>query len=83
VATPISQRELPNDSGDIMRRVEVGESFVVMRNGVPVGELDPIRQRRFVPTAIAAAASAGADPVDPDQFRRVDAHLDQDPTPRG
>jgi prevent-host-death family protein len=62
VALPISQRELRNDSGDIMRRVEAGESFVVTRNGVPVGELVPIRPRRFVPAAIAAAAFAGADP---------------------
>lgn len=84
MAFPISQRELRNDSGEIMRRVEAGESFVVTRNGVPVGELVPIRPRRFVPTAIAAAAFAGADPIDAEQFRRdVDAHLDQDPTPRG
>ena len=84
MAIPISQRELRNESGEIMRRVEAGESFVVTRNGVPVGELVPIRPRRFVPAAIAIAAFAGADTIDGERFRRdVDAYLDQDPTPRG
>jgi prevent-host-death family protein len=84
VATPISQRELRNDSGEIMRRVEAGEAFVVTRNGVPVGELVPIRPHRFVHAATAAAVFAGADPIDAERFRRdVDLHVDQDPTPRG
>lgn len=52
----ISQRELRNDSGAIMRRVERGESFVVTRNGVPIADLIPHRpgasnQRRAVPVA--------------------------------
>nr|WP_291822800.1 hypothetical protein [Candidatus Microthrix sp.] len=33
----ITQRELRNGSGEIMRRLDEGESFVVTRNGVPVG----------------------------------------------
>ncbi|MDL5159019.1 type II toxin-antitoxin system Phd/YefM family antitoxin [Actinomycetospora termitidis] len=37
----IGQRELRNDSGRIMRRVEQGESFVVTRNGRPVADLVP------------------------------------------
>lgn len=37
----IGQRELRNDSGTIMRRVEQGESFVVTRNGRPVADLVP------------------------------------------
>ena len=32
----IPQRQLRNDSGEIMRRVEAGESFVITRNGKPV-----------------------------------------------
>ncbi|MGH9062449.1 MAG: hypothetical protein ACRDZQ_04910 [Acidimicrobiales bacterium] len=31
-----------------MRRLDEGESFVVTRNGVPVGELSPLRRHRFV-----------------------------------
>jgi prevent-host-death family protein len=84
VVTPISQRELRNDSGEIMRRVEAGEAFVVTRNGVPVGKLVPLRPHRFVRASVAAAVFAGADPIDAERFRRdIDEHLDQDPTPRG
>lgn len=46
MARTISQRELRNDSGAIMRAVEAGESFVVTRNGVPLAELTPLRRRR-------------------------------------
>jgi len=37
----ISQRELRNDSGEIMRGLERGESYRVTRRGVPVGMLTP------------------------------------------
>jgi prevent-host-death family protein len=83
VAREITQREIRNQSGDIMRALDQGESFVVTRNGVPVGELIPIRRRRFVPVDDALRAFAGLDKIDPRQFRAdVDAFVDQDPTPR-
>lgn len=67
-----------------MRALDRGESFVVTRNGVPVGELKPLPRRRFVPTEEAMAAFALAPRVDRKQFRRdVDAILDQDLRPRG
>ena len=44
VSSEISQRELRNNSGDIMRRLDEGEAFIVTRNGVPVGELMPMRR---------------------------------------
>jgi prevent-host-death family protein len=79
----ITQRELRNGSGEIMRALDRGESFVVTRNGVPVGELVPFRARRFVPAEVAVAAFAGTGRIDAGQFRSdVDAVLDQDPTPR-
>jgi antitoxin (DNA-binding transcriptional repressor) of toxin-antitoxin stability system len=79
----ISQRELRNASGEIMRALDRGESFVITRNGVPVGELAPVRSRQFVPAGIAAAAFRGAPAVDPRRFRTdVDVPLDQQPTPR-
>jgi prevent-host-death family protein len=65
--TTISQRELRNDSGEIMRRVEQGETFTVTRNGTPVADLVPHdagadRRRRFVAVQdIAAGAGALAD----------------------
>jgi antitoxin (DNA-binding transcriptional repressor) of toxin-antitoxin stability system len=68
VATIISQRELRNASGDIMRRLEAGEVFIVTRAGKPVGELSPQRRPRFVSSALVADLFRGAPPVDPDRF---------------
>lgn len=83
MSRPITQRELRNASGEIMRGLDRGESFLVTRNGVPVGELTPVRSRQFVTAGVALAAFAGAPTVDPERFRSdVDAALDQDATPR-
>lgn len=84
MAREITQRELRNESGEIMRALDRGETFVVTRNGVPVGELTPLRQRRFVGADAAAALFAAAPIVDGERFRvDVDAALDQQPSPRG
>jgi antitoxin (DNA-binding transcriptional repressor) of toxin-antitoxin stability system len=84
MARKITQRELRNGSGEIMRALDRGESFVVTRNGVPVGELAPIRARQFVAADAALAAFTGAPTIASDRFRAdVDAALDQDPTLRG
>jgi antitoxin (DNA-binding transcriptional repressor) of toxin-antitoxin stability system len=80
----ITQRELRNESGRIMRALDKGKAFIVTRNGVPVGELIPLRQRLFVPTEAVLAAFVGAPRIDPRRFRKdVDALIDQDPAPRG
>lgn len=55
MARSIPHRELRNDSGEIMRRLDQGESFIVTCNGVPVGELIPLRRHRFVATAAVVA----------------------------
>ncbi|MGH4016488.1 MAG: type II toxin-antitoxin system Phd/YefM family antitoxin [Pseudonocardiaceae bacterium] len=54
----MTQRELRNDSGAIMRAVERGESFTLTRNGTPVGRLIPLRRRTFVPRQEVMAAFA-------------------------
>jgi prevent-host-death family protein len=80
----ITQRELRNESGRIMRALAKGKSFIVTRNGVPVAELVPLRERVFVPAEAVLAAFARAPRVAPGRFRKdVDALIDQDPTPRG
>ena len=80
----ITQRELRNESGRIMRALDQGHSFLVTRNGVPVGELIPLRHRVFVGFEAALAAFAGAPRVAPRRFRKdLDAVVDQDATPRG
>ncbi len=79
----VTQRELRNESGEIMRALDQGESFVVTRNGVAVGELIPLRQRQFVAADAVLAAFAAAPGIDSARFRTdVDALLDQNPLPR-
>lgn len=83
MAREITQRELRNESGAIMRALDDGESFIVTRNGVPVGELIPLRKRTFVPADEVLAIFRGAPRIDRHRFREdVDAILDQDPAPR-
>lgn len=79
----LTQRELRNQSGEIMRELDRGEDFIVTRNGKPVGELRPIRPRQFVPTATFLASLSGVPRIDRKRFRDdIDALIDQDPTPR-
>ncbi len=82
MAREVTQRELRNESGEIMRALDQGESFVVTRNSVPVGELIPLRQRRFVSADAAVAVFAGAPSIDRDAFRtEIDALVDQGLSP--
>lgn len=79
----ITQRELRNASGEIMRALDRGESFLVTRNGVPVGELSPLGRRQFVGADAVTAVFHRAAEIDAERFRAdIDARLDQDPTPR-
>ncbi len=70
MTTVISQRDLRNDSGRVMDRVEHGERFTITRHGVPVAELVPVHGRRvFVPLREAAAALRDVGPVDYAEMR--------------
>jgi len=83
VPREITQRELRNNSGTIMRELDHGESFVVTRNGAPVGELSPVRRRQFVQAATVLAVFASSAPIDQARFRAdVDRVLDQSILPR-
>jgi antitoxin (DNA-binding transcriptional repressor) of toxin-antitoxin stability system len=80
----ISQRELRNESGKIMSELDEGETFIVTRNGVPVGELAPLRRHRFVPAETAVALFKAAPSIDYQRFRvDLDTIAGQDTTPRG
>jgi antitoxin (DNA-binding transcriptional repressor) of toxin-antitoxin stability system len=80
----ITQRELRNDSGEVMRALDGGDAFLVTRNGVAVGELTPIRRRRFVAKDAAVAAFARAAAIDGARWREdLDRVIDQDSAPRG
>ena len=83
MAETITQRELRNDSGEIMRRLDRGETFIVTRNGTPVGELTPMRRHRFVSTDAALAMFRNAPAVDANRFRAdLDAVATQSAGPR-
>jgi antitoxin (DNA-binding transcriptional repressor) of toxin-antitoxin stability system len=84
VRREITQRELRNESGEVMRALDSGDAFLVTRNGVAVGELTPIHRRRFVARHAAVAAFARAAPIDGVRLRKdLDRVIDQDSTPRG
>ena len=83
MSTEINQRELRNDSGGVMRRVDAGEDFVVTRTGVPVAELRPVRARAFVGTDLVLATFASAPPIDAKRWREdLDDGIDQGAEPR-
>ena len=63
MATVITERELRNEGGEIMRRLDQGETFIVTRNGMPVGELSPLRRLRFVTAEFVAALFHHAPPI--------------------
>lgn len=84
MTTEISQRELRNNSGRIMRSLCSGETFTITSNGEPVGELTPLRRRRFVRSEAVIDAFRGAPAIDGNRFRRdLEDLADQDVEPRG
>jgi prevent-host-death family protein len=75
----ITQRELRNDSGSILRAVESGETFIVTRNGTPIAELHPLRRQAFVATSQLLALLGREQPIDADGFfSDLDDVVDQD-----
>jgi len=67
-----------------MRELDSGATFIVTRNGVPVGELSPLRRHRFVPAEAIVALFRAAPRIDYERFRAdLDDAVDQDPVPRG
>jgi antitoxin (DNA-binding transcriptional repressor) of toxin-antitoxin stability system len=62
-----------------MDAVERGESFTVTRDGHRIGELIPLRRRRFVSRTEFAAMSRNAPSIDAASFRADQvAAADQD-----
>lgn len=83
MAREITQRQLRNESGQVMRGLDAGETFILVRAGVPIGKLTSLRRSVFTPRAAVIEAFESAPPVDYDRFRAdLDAHIDQAPPPR-
>lgn len=77
VPRTISQRELRNNSGEIMRALDRGEVFIITRHGVPVGELRPAR-RHFVSRDLLLETFRAAPDVDLGRLRDdLDTVVDQ------
>ncbi|PRY51412.1 hypothetical protein BCF74_13627 [Knoellia remsis] len=80
----ISQRELRNDSGRIMRGLEDGHTYVITRHSEPIGELRPLRRRRFVDARVAAEIFRGGARIDRGRFfADIDDAASQEIEPRG
>jgi prevent-host-death family protein len=76
----ISQRELRNDSGAILRAVEAGQSMIVTKSGIPVAELRPVNRRTFVPAGEWARVVHALPTVDHTALRAdIDRGIDQTP----
>ena len=65
----IPQKELRNNVGEVLRRVEAGETLTVTVAGRAVAELAPARKRRWVSGAALQRVWAGPAP------RGMDADL--------
>jgi prevent-host-death family protein len=50
----VSIRDLRNHGGDVVDRVQAGETLVVTRSGKPVAELRPIRKPGMSAAALVA-----------------------------
>ncbi len=45
----VAARELRNNTGEVLRRVEAGEQVIITSRGRPVAELVPVRAARRTP----------------------------------
>jgi len=61
----ISQREMRNNSGEILRRVAAGEAFIVTNDGVEVAELIPRNAPRPKPVPDRPRTSPRGAPFPP------------------
>lgn len=72
----VSVRDLRNDGGRVLDRVERGEIITITRNGRPVAELRPL-PRRARSLAELDRRFAGMPAMDESAFRRdIDALID-------
>lgn len=74
--TTIPQKELRNQVGEVLRRVEAGETLTVTVSGRPVAELSPVRSHRWVSGSGLSTIWRGPTPRGLDNdLARLDARL--------
>jgi antitoxin (DNA-binding transcriptional repressor) of toxin-antitoxin stability system len=82
MARDINQLQLRDETGEIMKGLDRGETFVVTRLGVPVGELTPLGGHRFVSANTVIGVFRNAPSVDMAQHRTdLDRVASQDTSP--
>jgi prevent-host-death family protein len=64
VVTVIQQKELRNQIGDVLRRVEAGEIMIVTVSGRQVAELSPAHRRRWISGDALSSVWRGPTPRD-------------------
>jgi prevent-host-death family protein len=76
VVTTIPQKELRNQVGEVLRRVEAGERLTVTVSGRPVAELSPVHKHRWVSGTALTRVWRGPAPRDLEQdLERLDSSL--------
>jgi prevent-host-death family protein len=72
----VTVRDLRNKGGEVLDRVEAGESVIVTRSGRPVAELRPLPRPALTAEALLERFRH-LQPVDPDELRAdLDAVID-------
>jgi len=61
----ISVRDLRNDTGEVLRRVEAGETVTVHSNRRPVAQIVPLLERPTWVPAVRFFSNVVAHPADP------------------
>jgi prevent-host-death family protein len=83
MTTTIAQRELRNRSGEILRRAEAGERFVITVHGRPVAELGPTSRQTWVRAEVVREVlSSPTDPGLLDDLAAATADEPDDPWER-
>lgn len=80
MGTTIGQGEFRLDLAEILRRVEIGESFTITRNGKPVADLIPHRPAATVRRRTLGELQAtfrALPPIDVEKWRQDQADLDR------
>lgn len=77
MSATVSIRDLRNHGGEVLARVEAGETLTVTSHGRPVAELRPL-SRGPLTTAELLERVRGRPPMDPRKLRaEIDAVIDQ------
>jgi prevent-host-death family protein len=82
MSVEVASRELRNDTGGLLRRVEDGETIVITRRGRPVADLVPHRRavsRWFTPDEVVEVIEqSAADPGLKDDLERLVGEITDD-----